>query len=62
MNLVPQLSRWRGVLRALPIQTLCCQGRRTDHRRSPQCKVCVTGLDGLRGHIGHLRFHEAIWT
>ena len=31
-----QLSRWRGVLRALAIQTLW--------------------------HIGHLRFHEAIWT
>ena len=36
MNLVCQLSRWRGVLRALPIQTLW--------------------------QLGHLRFHEAIWT
>ena len=28
MNIACRLLRWRGVLRALPIQTVCRQGRR----------------------------------
>ena len=49
MNLVCQLSRWRGVLRALAIQTLWHGLGNT---------ICeVAGA-----HEAICDFHEAIWT